>query len=883
MAEQILFEFQADYSQLQPAIDLLEKTGQVESNLAADFKKTNTEIAKQSELLKKDQQAAKGLSTNLSSLSKDAKSFSKALLEGIDEGFNEALQQAGVSVEDFQAALKELAGTGSITKEMYEELTAENKKLAEQLDKTNKRLDDLTKKGKGAGDGADSARARLKLMREELLNLADQGLENSERFQQLQKEAGELADSIGDVQARINAAGSDTAVFDGLISAASGLTGAFAVAQGAAALLGEENEDMQKTLLKVNAAMAVLQGLQQVQQVLQKESAASLLLLNTQRKIEVVQTNLATAAESKNIVVRGLATVAQKALNAVMSANPIGIVITALVAISAALVYFTSNAKKAAEEQGNLNAALSSASELLDTELEGFENRNKKVISDLQTQGAKESAIIKTNLENRKLVIESREREIQRLRKTITESTNADTKEANEKLKQLESDNAKDRVDIYVSENELKQQLRKEDEDARKKTEEDRRKKEEELAQQRAKNIADEQKRLSQVIAGYQLEQLELSETSDRWKELQKNINDTEAQIQLLTEAGKRAELILAQTAIANAKLFAKVSEDKEAALAGDVDIEKQFAVEAAKETERIEKESNAAKQKEFFDLMAARTKVIVEFDNNNKKSYEEFLKGVSDKAQVIANVYSQISNSLNAITAERDKAVQIQMDNDRKAVEEKLRLGQITEKEATLQQERIAQRERILKTKQAQRDKQLAIFNAIIGTAQAMVQALSMQPPPLGIAFAAIVGAMGAAQIAAISARPIPRFAKGKGPHDKYEGPGYVGEAGTELIVSPDGSMSVAKKKTLTWLGKDDQVLTHLQTQKILQPTTQIVKEKSATTREVIDYDKLASALAKKMQPGVNININKDFVSESIAEGLSRKNYFDKYYTFKR
>jgi hypothetical protein len=41
---------------------------------------------------------------------------------------------------------------------------------------------------------------------------------------------------------------------------------------------------MQKALLKVNAAMAILQGIQQIQNVLQKESAAMLLIADVRTK-----------------------------------------------------------------------------------------------------------------------------------------------------------------------------------------------------------------------------------------------------------------------------------------------------------------------------------------------------------------------------------------------------------------------------------------------------------------------------------------------------------------------------------------------------------------------------------------------------------------------
>jgi len=50
------------------------------------------------------------------------------------------------------------------------------------------------------------------------------------------------------------------------------------VAQGAAEIFGKDNQALQDTFVKLQAALAVLQGLQAIQSVLQKESAARQLI-----------------------------------------------------------------------------------------------------------------------------------------------------------------------------------------------------------------------------------------------------------------------------------------------------------------------------------------------------------------------------------------------------------------------------------------------------------------------------------------------------------------------------------------------------------------------------------------------------------------------------
>jgi hypothetical protein len=70
--------------------------------------------------------------------------------------------------------------------------------------------------------------------------------------------------------------GSDTKNIEAFTQAVQGVAAGFQIAQGAAALFGEENEDIQKALLQVNATMAIANGIQQVTVLLQKESAISM-------------------------------------------------------------------------------------------------------------------------------------------------------------------------------------------------------------------------------------------------------------------------------------------------------------------------------------------------------------------------------------------------------------------------------------------------------------------------------------------------------------------------------------------------------------------------------------------------------------------------------
>jgi len=77
------------------------------------------------------------------------------------------------------------------------------------------------------------------------------------------KRAADLKDRIGDAKALTDAFNPD-AKFKAVASSLAGVAGGFSALQGAMALFGNENKDVEKALLRVNAAMALSQGLQAV-------------------------------------------------------------------------------------------------------------------------------------------------------------------------------------------------------------------------------------------------------------------------------------------------------------------------------------------------------------------------------------------------------------------------------------------------------------------------------------------------------------------------------------------------------------------------------------------------------------------------------------------
>lgn len=194
-------------------------------------------------------------------------------------------------------------------------------------------------------------KTQLRQAQLEVATLSDKFGATSNEAINAAKRAGELKDKIGDAKALTEAFNPD-AKFKSLSSSLAGVAGGFAAVQGGMALFGNESEDVQKTLLKVQSAMALSQGLQSIGESVDsfkqlgavvKSSYTSLLAFITGKQAQaVVETEVAVAAGAATVaigaetaVVEG-ATVAQWSWNAALLANPVVAIIAGIVALIAA-------------------------------------------------------------------------------------------------------------------------------------------------------------------------------------------------------------------------------------------------------------------------------------------------------------------------------------------------------------------------------------------------------------------------------------------------------------------------------------------------------------------------------------------------------------------
>jgi hypothetical protein len=216
-----------------------------------------------------------------------------------------------------------------------------------------------------------SATQQLKKEIKELEAAALAAGEGTEKWAENIALAGQKKADLKDLKEAIAALDPD-AVAKTFLGLASSVAGAFTVTQSAIALTGARSEELEKTLLKVQAAQGLLSGLQQLANTKDELGKAKIIILNKLNVLELSKINaqikaqiLLTGAESIEVATLTAAkntqaaanaklTISQRILNLVMNSNPIGILIAALAALAAVVVTYisqTESAKKAEEER----------------------------------------------------------------------------------------------------------------------------------------------------------------------------------------------------------------------------------------------------------------------------------------------------------------------------------------------------------------------------------------------------------------------------------------------------------------------------------------------------------------------------------------------------
>jgi hypothetical protein len=182
----------------------------------------------------------------------------------------QAAKNAGIvldatDIDELSEGFENLAMSVGLSERQLETLVVNLEQIAPELEKfiNNKGFDSLAEKATKTTQKFTSAKSELRA----LTNLINSGQLEGVELETAIRRAAELTDEIGDTRAQIAQLASDTRSLDLMVESVSALGAGFQIAEGAAALFGDESEDMQKALVKLNAIMALSQGLQQAMEI----------------------------------------------------------------------------------------------------------------------------------------------------------------------------------------------------------------------------------------------------------------------------------------------------------------------------------------------------------------------------------------------------------------------------------------------------------------------------------------------------------------------------------------------------------------------------------------------------------------------------------------
>ena len=255
-----------------------------------------------------------------------------------------------------------------------DELSGTLNKVKQELNQTGdagSRLDQIRDRFNKITSSSAPLKKQLREIQGMMAQMNLEGLDRSDVFAAMAAKAGEYKDAIGDAAQATRLLSSDTSNLDALMGGLSAISSAASIATGVMGLFGTENENVQQAILRVQSALSILSGVQELSNALNKDSILVLKGQQIWEAIKAAVTKVDTAAIRENTNATGLNTLAQVASRLAQQAwnvvKAIGKALlgdfTGLLLVGAgALVTYTLATKKSAGEQDNLNQSTKAVS-----------------------------------------------------------------------------------------------------------------------------------------------------------------------------------------------------------------------------------------------------------------------------------------------------------------------------------------------------------------------------------------------------------------------------------------------------------------------------------------------------------------------------------------
>lgn len=339
---------------------------------------------------------------------------------------------------------------------------------------------------------------------------------------------------------------------------------------------------------------------------------------------------------------------------------------------------------------------------------------------------------------------------------------------------------------------------------------------------------------------------------------VQKSLRDTAYVEEVTAIEQEYAEGLITKEEYERALYDAKVRYEQASALAVIESLEKQLDVEEMTDKDREKAMRELAKaradlaKKEADDAVAAMEREKKADDDLAKKRQQNMRRWMQVAGQAISKISGLMGalydGQIQKIDEERE-IHQAHYDEEIERIEALAERGAISTEEAEARkaaaekrrsdkEAELEKKKQELEYKKAVWEKATSIAQAGIATALAITQALP------NIALAAVVGAMGAIQIATILATPIKAYAKGTGEKGHEGGLAMVGDGGKrEVVVIGNSAWLTPDKPVVVDLPKGAMVYPDVEDWKLSVPLAGAaapLQQNEPRTLVVNDYKRL-------------------------------------------
>lgn len=340
------------------------------------------------------------LRDKLVTLEKGSDEYNTTVKELIDDQvkLKEVMNAGKNEIQAAEGSYNALSQRMSALKQVWKETTDEatRNEIGKQIAEINTQLKSMDSSignfqrnvgnYQSALDGVDGSFVKWKQELRECKEAMEQLNPETQEYADAMARAAEITHLMADQQEMIKYSSADLGdQLSNVRGIASNLAAGYSAVNAAMGLFGGENEEVAQALLKVQQAMALVQGLQGIDGFIKRTKglSQSMGLVTKATQANTVATKANAAASKADAVAKGAEAVATKAavpaqlsLNAAMEANPIGFIVGLIATLVTAMMLL----KDKIMEMIGANEGMSKAFDKVKAILSGFGNVIKKSI-----------------------------------------------------------------------------------------------------------------------------------------------------------------------------------------------------------------------------------------------------------------------------------------------------------------------------------------------------------------------------------------------------------------------------------------------------------------------------------------------------------------------